>query len=100
MAFGTLRAGPRLQWMNILREIASNNLTFRNDDTFTLFAQAAWQVGQIRHACDWHVDLEEEHFGSQLVSTCMRMLNSLAMNWLEAVSAQTLGIPPASTATL
>ena len=44
-AFGSLRAGERLQWYNIIRELVSSNLDLNADAVGILFTQAAWQVG-------------------------------------------------------
>ncbi|KAI6138917.1 hypothetical protein BKA82DRAFT_3009383 [Pisolithus tinctorius] len=45
IAYGHLRSGPSLQWLNILREIRANTLTLRRDEVHMLFAQTASQVG-------------------------------------------------------
>ncbi|KAI9709022.1 MAG: hypothetical protein M1828_002556 [Chrysothrix sp. TS-e1954] len=47
-SFGTLRAGHRLQWFNILRELTSGSLDFSRLEVNFLVTQAAWQVGPER----------------------------------------------------
>jgi hypothetical protein len=42
LAFSGLRSGPRLQWLNIARELASPYLSFRLGEVHTLVTQAAW----------------------------------------------------------
>ncbi|KAG0693269.1 hypothetical protein DFH29DRAFT_985528 [Suillus ampliporus] len=43
IAFGALRSGPRLQWMNVLRELRARTLNFRREEVHLLFAQAISQ---------------------------------------------------------
>ena len=45
LAFSGLRCGPRLQWFNIAREVASPSLSFSREEVHTLVTQAAWQLG-------------------------------------------------------
>lgn len=45
LSFGTLRAGERVQWVNILRELGCTNLDFTNPAVVILFLQAAWEAG-------------------------------------------------------
>jgi hypothetical protein len=40
LAFSNLRCGSRLQWMNIARELRTNNLTFSREEVHTLITQA------------------------------------------------------------
>jgi hypothetical protein len=47
MAFSSLRSGPRLQWLNIARELSSPSLSFRREEVHTLITQAAWQLGPL-----------------------------------------------------
>jgi hypothetical protein len=47
MSFSGLRSGPRLQWLNIARELASPYLSFRREEVHTLITQAAWQLGPL-----------------------------------------------------
>lgn len=45
IAFVSLRAGERLQWYNIFRELSSPNLNFKADEVAMLLVQVAWQAG-------------------------------------------------------
>ncbi|PYI17508.1 hypothetical protein BO99DRAFT_191948 [Aspergillus violaceofuscus CBS 115571] len=45
VAFGSLRAGERVQWYNIVRELASRNLSVDSPSIGLLFRQAAWELG-------------------------------------------------------
>ena len=54
MAFAGLRSGPRLQWLNIARELSSPSLSFRREEVHTLITQAAWQLGPLSEgAREW-----------------------------------------------
>ena len=92
-AFGTLRAGHRLQWRNIARELTTHILNFNSHETHTLIMQAAWQIGPFSegHQCrESHVDLEEVDFGRSLLSTMEDALGTIEGNWQAAVAARTL----------
>ncbi|EEP79027.1 predicted protein [Uncinocarpus reesii 1704] len=45
LAFGLLRSGIHLQWMNILRELGSGGIQLNSRAVDILICQAAWQVG-------------------------------------------------------
>jgi hypothetical protein len=93
IAFGLLRSGRRLQWLNMLRELRSRTLTFSANAVNMLFLQAAWQVGppgsdQGEREC--HVEPGQKEFGKQLILELHGMLKGLEANWQEVVAAQTL----------
>lgn len=93
IAFGMLRAGSRVQWLNMLRELRSRTLTFNNEAVNMLFVQSAWQAGPPGRSevCRGsHVDLEEYEFGKQFLSELDNMLKSIRFNWQEIVAVQTL----------
>ena len=93
IAFSGLRSGPRLQWLNIAREIASTSLSFRREEVHTLITQAAWQLGPLSdNAREWHVDLCITSFGNTLVSELESLLEKIKANWLEEVSVRTIGM--------
>lgn len=94
-SFCTLRAGHRLQWLNIARELRTNTLTFSDEAVNLLLMQAAWQAGppdtsasSIYREC--HIDLERLEFGRTLLGELERMLTSIEANWLESISAKVL----------
>ncbi|QRW06895.1 kinase-like protein [Ceratobasidium sp. AG-Ba] len=92
-AFGTLRSGPRLQWMNIVRGLEENALTFSREEVDTLHTQAAWQIGVVREdgqTLDWHVELENPEFGRLLVRQASRVLDRVRGNWLESTTVHTI----------
>lgn len=91
-AFGTLRAGHRLQWRNIAREITARTLNFSCHETHALFTQAAWQVGPFENsqACrKSHADLEERDFGESLLLALNDAVGTIEGNWQGATAART-----------
>lgn len=90
-SFGTLRAGHRLQWLNIARELRTNTLTLNNEAVYVLIMQAAWQAGPSDASSNYresHVDLERLEFGQTLLEELDQMLTSIEANWLEGISAK------------
>ncbi|KAF8597360.1 hypothetical protein BDV93DRAFT_596797 [Ceratobasidium sp. AG-I] len=92
LAFGTLRAGPHLQWMNIVRGLDENCLTFSREEVGLLHSQAAWQIGPLstdNKTRVWHVDLMNASYGQLLVTQSRNMIQRVKSNWLESVSVRT-----------
>ncbi|KAI6118454.1 hypothetical protein F5141DRAFT_1212382 [Pisolithus sp. B1] len=91
-AYGHLRSGPSLQWLNILREIRANTLTLRRDEVHMLFAQAASRVGLILDdgKLMWHVELEQEHFRRSLLGELETLVLTVSGNWLEGATMETI----------
>ncbi|QRV77950.1 kinase-like protein [Ceratobasidium sp. AG-Ba] len=92
-AYGTLRSGPLLQWMNMVRGLEENNLTFSRHEVNMLHAQAAWQIGSLNeNQCTraWHTELESPDFGRLLVQQAFRVLDRSRGNWLEGVTVHTI----------
>ncbi|KAK7681330.1 hypothetical protein QCA50_015421 [Cerrena zonata] len=67
IAYGTLRSGGRTQWLNVMRECASNALSFEREEVHQLLAQAVCQLGP-RSSADststreWHEVLADSNF--------------------------------------
>ena len=92
LAFSGLRSGPRLQWLNIARELASHSLSFRREEVHTLITQAAWQLGPLSDGVrEWHVDLGIPNFGKTLLGELESLLEKIKANWLEEVTVRTVG---------
>ena len=92
IAFSGLRSGPRLQWLNIAREIASPYLPFRREEVHILITQAAWQLGPLSDGVrEWHIDLNIPGFGNTLLSELESLLEKIGANWLEEVTVRTIG---------
>jgi hypothetical protein len=91
LAFSGLRSGPRLQWLNIARELASPYLSFRLEEVHTLVAQAAWQLGSLSDGVrEWHIDLNISSFGNALLRELESLLGKIENNWLEEVTVRTI----------
>ncbi|KAF8597353.1 hypothetical protein BDV93DRAFT_596776 [Ceratobasidium sp. AG-I] len=92
IAFGTLRAGPYLQWMNILRGLEENCLTFSHEEVNILHGQAAWQIGPLStdgQVREWHLDLADANYGRLLIAQSLDMVRRVKANWLESASVRT-----------
>lgn len=92
VAYSGLRSGPRLQWLNIARELASPSLSFRREEVHVLITQAAWQLGPLSDGIrDWHVDLGIPNFGRTLLRELDSLIEKIRANWLEEVTVRTIG---------
>jgi hypothetical protein len=92
ISFSGLRSGPRLQWLNIARELAALSLSFRREEVHTLITQAAWQLGPLSNGIrEWHVDLGVSSFGNALLSEMGSLLEKIKANWQEEVTVRTIG---------
>ncbi|KAF8244797.1 hypothetical protein K440DRAFT_665544 [Wilcoxina mikolae CBS 423.85] len=95
LAFGLLRAGGRLQWRNIIRELRSHTLTFSHEAVGMLIMQCAWQAerpGRLKTCRMYHEDLQDFSFGEALVAELGSALENIAMNWQEATTVHSLAI--------
>ena len=93
MAFSGLRSGPRLQWLNIARELSSPTLSFRREEVHTLITQVAWQLGPLSDGVrEWHTDLGISSFGWTLLHELEGLLGKIEANWLEEVTVRTIGM--------
>ncbi|QRV92774.1 kinase-like protein [Ceratobasidium sp. AG-Ba] len=92
-AFGALRSGPRLQWMNMVRGLEENVLTYSREEIFILHTQAAWQLGPLSQDGEdreWHIELDESEFGRLLIRQASRVLDRVRNNWLESTTVHTV----------
>ena len=93
VAFSGLRSGPRLQWLNIARELASPYLSFCREEVNILITQAAWQIGPLSYGVrSWHIDLNVPSFGDILLRELDSLLKRIGGNWLEEVTVRTIGV--------
>ncbi|QRV92777.1 kinase-like protein [Ceratobasidium sp. AG-Ba] len=91
--FGTLRSGGRIQWMNVVRELEANVLTFSREEVGLLLTQAAWQIGVLSDdnaSREWHLSLEDPVFGARLILETNRVLDRVETNWLEMVTVEAM----------
>jgi hypothetical protein len=92
IAFGTLRSGPQLQWMNVLREIRARTLSFRREEVHLLLAQAVSQVGLLSSNEEllWHEELNGKPFINTLFGELESLMATVEGNWLEGVTISTI----------
>lgn len=95
LAFGSLRAGERLQWYNIVRELGSANLQLNAEAVGTLLTQAAWQAGSALPGSELresHFVFEDLWFCARLHDVLARALEKIEANWKELNSMYILVI--------
>ncbi|KAG8953382.1 hypothetical protein FRC03_011783 [Tulasnella sp. 419] len=87
IAFTRIRSGPRLQWLNIISELRSDSLSFREEAVYVLLRQAIWQIGPSTRegSREWHIEPTEKDFGEVLLSELRDLFVRLSANWLNAV---------------
>ena len=93
VVFASLRAGGRTQWLNMSRELASDSLTLRTHEVYVLFAQSAFQVGDISFgegSFEWHCDLESPRFRDGLLQTMENVFETVQGNWMELTTLRLL----------
>jgi hypothetical protein len=86
IAFAGLRAGGRLQWLNIARELPARSLTFRCEEAVSLLKQAAGQIGPLSpdETWEWHRELADTQFGFTLLHELEDLMHNVKANWLES----------------
>ena len=93
ISFSGLRSGPRLQWLNIARELASPYLSFSREEVHTLITQATWQLGPLSDGIrEWHADLINFRFGNMLLQELETLLEKTRGNWQEEVTIRTISM--------
>ena len=91
MAFGHLRSGGSLQWLNILRELRGRSLSFHRPEVHFLFAQAVSQVGPFGNTgWTWHEEIQQSSFCYALLGEIENLLRDVEANWLESVTMDTI----------
>lgn len=96
LAFGHLRAGHRLQWQNIARNLVDGGLDFNREEIHLLLAQAAWQAGpaakpwSLQVNRDSHGCLEEASFCKDILRALGKNLTFVEMNWQGATAVRTM----------
>jgi hypothetical protein len=83
-AFGHIRAGHKLQWRSMLRELRRGILNISHKDVYLLFLQAMWQAGPKSKGNEWrresHLDGDEAVFGLEAVQEMGAVLDSIQDN--------------------
>ena len=93
-AFSHLRAGHKLQWRNMLRELRRQVLSISNHDIHVLFLQAIWQAGPRAQDHTWyreaHQDLTEQGFLEDVHSEISEILKEIKPSWNRAYASGVL----------
>ncbi|KAH7882696.1 hypothetical protein F5I97DRAFT_1984083 [Phlebopus sp. FC_14] len=94
IAFGHMRSGASLQWLNILREFSDTALSFRRDEVYMLLAQTAGHVGPLSPSgvWTWHEELLDPAFCHTLLDELERLAAEVATNWLESTTMMTVSL--------
>jgi hypothetical protein len=87
--FGSLRAGERLQYLNILLGLSSSDLSLNSIEVWTLISQAVWQAGTrekqgnpLRLA---HSVMADNEFVDRLLQRIDAVIDTIEGNWKEEV---------------
>ncbi|KAF8555163.1 hypothetical protein OG21DRAFT_1507968 [Imleria badia] len=91
IAFGHLRSGNLLQWLNILRELRGRSLSFRRQEVHLLLAQAVSQVGPLDNTeWKWHRELQCSSYCCAFLAEIESLIQDVEANWLEMVTMDTI----------
>ena len=91
LAFGHLRSGSSLQWLNILRELRGRSLSFRRHEVHMLLAQAVSQVGPCANTeWTWHQEIQQPTFCYALLGELQTFIQDVEASWLEVVTMDTI----------
>jgi len=93
-AFGHLRAGHKLQWRNMLKELRRGILSISDQDVHILFLQALWQAEAKSKSNAWrreaHADAAESAFGLEALEEMRDFLDKIKDNWTWSYACGTL----------
>ena len=85
-AFGSLRAGESIQWLNILRVLASRELDLNDQAILILIQQTIWQMGTPHPSSGYrtsHARLDDPAFITSLLRLVEDCLARICENWKE-----------------
>jgi hypothetical protein len=93
-AYGHLRAGHKLQWRNMLKELRRGILSISHRDVHVLFLQALWQAEAKSKSNAWrreaHIDAAESAFGLEALEEMTDLLDKIENNWTWSYACGTL----------
>ncbi|TFK56543.1 hypothetical protein OE88DRAFT_1649890 [Heliocybe sulcata] len=95
VAFGGLRSGHRLQWLNLLRELHAQSFTLHREEVQMLMFQLTRQIGPLSRGdsgslgWQWHEELDHTDFAMTLLEELERGVTVISANWTEVTSMQT-----------
>ncbi|KAK6360193.1 hypothetical protein TWF730_006344 [Orbilia blumenaviensis] len=94
--YGTLRAGNKIQWLNISKNLRAKSLSLNRKEVSYLILQAAWEAGPVVMGIK-NIFLRENHrlFDRtavifDILNEVDEIFNSIKTNWREIVTAATL----------
>ena len=93
LAFQDLRIGNGVQWIRLVRELASSNLNFGAAEVYQLVAELALMAGpplSENTLRSNHWVLEDERFCSILVIQIRKRLENIVVNWREGQTLECL----------
>ena len=93
IAFASLRAGERIQWLNVLRELGSTDLNLDSEAVYYLLAQTTLQAGKPHTSNilrDSHVHFTERHFTKRLLWLLEKILSAIEANWTKQYTMSVL----------
>ncbi|KAI0468184.1 hypothetical protein F4859DRAFT_517375 [Xylaria cf. heliscus] len=86
-AMASLRAGSKIRWHNVLKELASPSVDFRKGDTTLIILQCIQQAGQadaMNVLRETHSILDDERFSAALLSNLSDACSRISRNWQSA----------------
>ena len=86
LQFGTVRAGHRLQYRNILWSMVSQKQSMDSEPVHQLYCQSLWEVGKRDETVfrEDHLDFCDNNFSRAFLQVLDRVLKSIEKNWNEA----------------
>ncbi len=94
IAFGSFRAGERIQWANVLLELEQSNLTYSAIEVHILVSHASSQCGtrlSESHLREAHQDLSDDNFCLELLAIVEKRLRAIEDNWQQRYCLLILG---------
>ena len=83
-AFGSLRSGHRLQWLNLVRELGGQSMNFNHAQTSILVMHAIHQAGPRGDGGvhrESHLPLEEQNFVLRILDLLHGAVKTIEENW-------------------
>jgi hypothetical protein len=95
VAFGHLRSGGSLQWLNILQGLRSRTLNLRRHPVHYLLAHAAFQVGPLDSDTGtwiWHQELQDSCFCNALLDELDSLVVDVGARSIDGVLMSTVSL--------
>ncbi|KAH8801966.1 hypothetical protein DL96DRAFT_1475929 [Flagelloscypha sp. PMI_526] len=92
IAYGSLRAGPFVQWLNLATELRSQVLSFNKVPVYQLVIQTVQHVGPADSLgrLSWHSMLDVPSFHTTLLDTMEDLLRIIEGNWQQITTMRSL----------